>query len=73
MNYLPKWVLDKVKPEPKPESKEEQGALSVQFDGNCKYIAKAPEELELLGKKRARVKLPNGIVIYSTWYRNPKW
>jgi hypothetical protein len=72
LKTLPKWVIDKLKPEPKASPKEERDALAVLWDGNCKYIAKRPEEVAALSAKSRRVKLPNGIVIYSKWYTNPK-
>jgi hypothetical protein len=71
LKTLPKWVIDKLKPEPRPVHKEEKDALAVMWDGQCKYIAKKPIEIDLLSRKPVRVKLPNGIVIYSKWYRNP--
>jgi len=73
MNYLPKWVLEKTKPEPRAVPKEEQGALAVMWDGNCKYVLKTQEEIELFARKPKKIKMDNGIVFLSKWYSKPKW
>ena len=73
MNYLPKWVLEKTKPEPKPVPKDEKGALAVMWDGNCKYIVKSQKELEMYIRPTKKIKMDNGVVLFSKWYRKPTW
>jgi len=70
MNYLPKWVLDRAKPSLVPIPKVDEG-YSVVYDGNCKYVLKTQEEIELFARKPKKIKMDNGIVFFSKWYKKP--
>lgn len=65
MTYLPRWVLDRCKPEKRQKKSKKKVIIIEPKDGNRHYD---PE-----GRKRHRVEMANGIVFFSTWYQAPKF